>query len=51
MDNVVTLCFSSFPFSDLLNGIKKETEAGRLPPNVASGMEELYWNYKNAVNE
>ncbi|XP_010538386.1 PREDICTED: glycerol-3-phosphate acyltransferase, chloroplastic-like [Tarenaya hassleriana] len=34
---------------DLLSGIRKETEAGRLPPNVASGMEELYWNYKNAV--
>ncbi|CAN8303658.1 unnamed protein product [Cochlearia groenlandica] len=34
---------------DLLSGLRKETEAGRLPPNVASGMEELYWNYKNAV--
>ncbi|XP_019094497.1 PREDICTED: glycerol-3-phosphate acyltransferase, chloroplastic-like [Camelina sativa] len=34
---------------DLLSGIKKEAEAGRLPANVASGMEELYWNYKNAV--
>ncbi|KAJ4894957.1 hypothetical protein Rs2_21751 [Raphanus sativus] len=28
---------------------EQEQEAGRLPPNVASGMEELYWNYKNAV--
>ncbi|CAN6883919.1 unnamed protein product, partial [Brassica oleracea] len=34
---------------DLISGINKEKEAGRLPPNVASGMEELYWNYKNAV--
>ncbi|XP_056842769.1 glycerol-3-phosphate acyltransferase, chloroplastic [Raphanus sativus] len=34
---------------DLISGIRKEQEAGRLPPNVASGMEELYWNYKNAV--
>lgn len=40
-----------FRVSDLLSGIKKEAEAGRLPANVASGMEELYWNYKNAVNE
>lgn len=59
MDNVgqcitmplLTLCVSSFPFSDLISGIRKETEAGRLPTNVASGMEELYWNYKKAVNE
>lgn len=35
---------------DLISGLRKEIEAGRLPPNVASGMEELYWNYKNAVN-
>lgn len=48
---VLTLCLSSFLYSDLLSGIKKEAEAGRLPANVASGMEELYWNYKNAVNE
>ncbi|KAL0695973.1 hypothetical protein Bca4012_063153 [Brassica carinata] len=34
---------------DLISGLRKEKEAGRLPPNVASGMEELYWNYKNAV--
>ncbi|KAL0716361.1 hypothetical protein Bca4012_065683 [Brassica carinata] len=34
---------------DLISGIRKEQEAGTLPPNVASGMEELYWNYKNAV--
>lgn len=41
----------AFSFADLISGINKEKEAGRLPPNVASGMEELYWNYKNAVNE
>ncbi|KAL6985710.1 Glycerol-3-phosphate dehydrogenase [NAD(+)] [Sarracenia purpurea var. burkii] len=34
---------------DLLSGIKKEAEAGRLPSNVARGMEELYQNYRNAV--
>ncbi|XP_073311626.1 glycerol-3-phosphate acyltransferase ATS12, chloroplastic [Primulina huaijiensis] len=34
---------------DLLLGIKKEAEAGRLPRNVAEGMEELYHNYRNAV--
>ncbi|KAH0914613.1 hypothetical protein HID58_029059 [Brassica napus] len=34
---------------DLIDGIRKEKEAGTLPPNVASGMEELYWNYKTAV--
>lgn len=45
--------FSSFLYifflTDLIAGIRKEKEAGTLPPNVASGMEELYWNYKNAV--
>ncbi|KAK4389713.1 Glycerol-3-phosphate acyltransferase, chloroplastic [Sesamum angolense] len=30
-------------------GIQKEAEAGRLPINVAQGMEELYHNYRNAV--
>ncbi|KAK4486541.1 hypothetical protein RD792_009225 [Penstemon davidsonii] len=34
---------------DLLLGIQKETEAGRLPINVAQAMEELYLNYRNAV--
>ncbi|CAH8296166.1 unnamed protein product [Eruca vesicaria subsp. sativa] len=34
---------------DLISGLRKEKEVGRLPTNVASGMEELYWNYKNAV--
>ncbi|KAL8141747.1 hypothetical protein V2J09_014779 [Rumex salicifolius] len=34
---------------ELLSGIKKERELGRLPSNVADGMEELYRNYRNAV--
>ncbi|KAH9753355.1 glycerol-3-phosphate acyltransferase [Citrus sinensis] len=34
---------------DLLSGIGREVEAGRLPSNLATGMEELYHNYKNAV--
>ncbi|XP_050263710.1 glycerol-3-phosphate acyltransferase, chloroplastic isoform X2 [Quercus robur] len=34
---------------ELLAGITKERETGRLPSSVASGMEELYHNYKNAV--
>ncbi|XP_062073496.1 glycerol-3-phosphate acyltransferase ATS12, chloroplastic isoform X2 [Humulus lupulus] len=35
--------------AEILTGIRKEKEAGRLPPTVASGMEELYHNYKDAV--
>ncbi|PIN10631.1 Glycerol-3-phosphate 1-O-acyltransferase [Handroanthus impetiginosus] len=34
---------------DLLLVIQKEAEAGRLPINIAQGMEELYHNYQNAV--
>ncbi|XP_027359720.1 glycerol-3-phosphate acyltransferase, chloroplastic isoform X2 [Abrus precatorius] len=34
---------------ELLSGIRKEVEAGSLPPNVAAGMEEVYNNYKNAI--
>ncbi|XP_057977182.1 glycerol-3-phosphate acyltransferase, chloroplastic isoform X2 [Malania oleifera] len=34
---------------ELLSGIKKETEAGRLPSNFASVMEELYRSYQDAV--
>ncbi|CAJ2647151.1 unnamed protein product [Trifolium pratense] len=34
---------------DVLSGIKKEVEAGTLPPSIAAGMEELYLNYKSAV--
>lgn len=37
--------------AELLVGITKEIETGRLPSSVASGMEELYHNYKNAVNK
>ncbi|KAL6515124.1 hypothetical protein OROHE_018756 [Orobanche hederae] len=33
----------------LLLGIQKEAEAGRLPENIAQGMEELYYSYRNAV--
>lgn len=35
--------------AEILSGIREEAEAGRLPSAVASGMEELYQNYKNAV--
>ncbi|KAG5228648.1 glycerol-3-phosphate acyltransferase [Salix suchowensis] len=34
---------------ELLSGISKEAEAGKLPSNVAAGMKELYQNYKTAV--
>ncbi|TYI15363.1 hypothetical protein ES332_A08G180900v1 [Gossypium tomentosum] len=34
---------------ELLSGLRKEVDAGRLPPNVAAGMEEVYQNYRNAV--
>ncbi|XP_057417180.1 glycerol-3-phosphate acyltransferase, chloroplastic [Lotus japonicus] len=34
---------------ELLSGIRKEVEAGSLPPSVAAGMEEVFDNYKNAV--
>ncbi|XP_021887189.1 glycerol-3-phosphate acyltransferase, chloroplastic isoform X1 [Carica papaya] len=34
---------------ELLSGIGKEAEAGMLPSGVATGMEQLYQNYKNAV--
>lgn len=37
-------------FAELLSGIRKEVEAGSLPPNVAAGMEDVYHNYKNAVS-
>lgn len=36
---------------ELLSGIRKEVEIGRLPLTTAEGMEELYHNYKNAVNK
>ncbi|KAL9242667.1 hypothetical protein vseg_016649 [Gypsophila vaccaria] len=34
---------------ELLAQFKKESEYGRLPGNVASALEELYENYRNAV--
>ncbi|GAB2273436.1 Glycerol-3-phosphate acyltransferase ATS12, chloroplastic [Dionaea muscipula] len=34
---------------ELLSRIQKEANSGRLPANVASGMEELYQNYRYAV--
>ncbi|KAL9249965.1 Glycerol-3-phosphate acyltransferase, chloroplastic-like protein [Drosera capensis] len=34
---------------DLLSRIQKEVDSGRLPENLASGMEELYQNYRSAV--
>ncbi|KAK2427674.1 glycerol-3-phosphate acyltransferase, chloroplastic [Trifolium repens] len=34
---------------DVLSGIKKEVDAGTLPPSIAAGMEDLYLNYKSAV--
>lgn len=34
---------------ELISGIQKEKEAGKLPSHVARGMEELYHNYKDAV--
>ncbi|XAR54771.1 Glycerol-3-phosphate 1-O-acyltransferase [Bertholletia excelsa] len=36
---------------DLLSGIRKEKEAGRLSSNVSQGMEELYHNYRKAVSQ
>ncbi|KAK9120503.1 hypothetical protein Syun_018120 [Stephania yunnanensis] len=34
---------------DLLLGVRQEHEAGRVPPNVAAGLEKLYRSYRNAV--
>ncbi|XXG75560.1 hypothetical protein AAC387_Pa08g0105 [Persea americana] len=34
---------------ELLSGVRKEMEGGRLPLNVAATMEEIYLNYRNAV--
>jgi len=33
----------------LILHIRKEVEEGNLPADVASSLEELYYNYKNAV--
>ncbi|KAJ8650536.1 hypothetical protein MRB53_003559 [Persea americana] len=34
---------------ELLSGLRKEVESGRLPSNIADRMEEVYHNYRNAV--
>uniref|UniRef100_A0A7N1A1G5 Glycerol-3-phosphate acyltransferase, chloroplastic n=1 Tax=Kalanchoe fedtschenkoi TaxID=63787 RepID=A0A7N1A1G5_KALFE len=34
---------------ELLSELRKEKESGRLPLNIASGLEELYRNYREAV--
>nr|AFV66469.1 GPAT [Lilium hybrid cultivar] len=34
---------------ELLSYIRNESEAGRLSPSIASGLEELYYNYRHAV--
>ncbi|XP_015697455.2 glycerol-3-phosphate acyltransferase, chloroplastic [Oryza brachyantha] len=34
---------------DLILHIRKEVEKGKLPADVAANLEELYYNYKNAV--
>lgn len=47
---LVILTWLKCSSAELLSAIRLETEAGRLPSNLASGMEELYQNYKNAVN-
>ncbi|KAI5656364.1 hypothetical protein M9H77_25157 [Catharanthus roseus] len=36
---------------DLLSGINRAAEAGRLPLHVTQGLDELYQNYRNAIYE
>lgn len=36
--------------AELLYGLRKEMESGRLPSNIAARMEEVYHNYRNAVS-
>ncbi|KAI4369914.1 hypothetical protein MLD38_018308 [Melastoma candidum] len=36
---------------ELLSGIRNLAQGGKLPPNVAAGMEELFHTYKNAVSQ
>lgn len=50
------LAFYCFVFdgsitAELLSGVRKEMEGGRLPLNVAATMEEIYHNYRNAVSK
>jgi hypothetical protein len=47
----VLVSYVKYLSAELLAGIRKERETGSLPSHVASGMEELYHNYKNAVNK
>jgi glycerol-3-phosphate O-acyltransferase len=35
--------------AELISHIRKEVEEGNLPADVATSLEELYYNYKNAV--
>lgn len=49
------MVFISYPHAksivtDLLSGINRAAEAGRLPLHVTQGLDELYQNYRNAVN-
>ena len=44
-----TLCFQCLRRIELILHIRKELEEGKLPADVASSLEELYYNYKNAV--
>jgi len=44
-----TLCFQCLRRIELILHIRKELEEGNLPADVASSLEELYYNYKNAV--
>lgn len=48
--NLFSNFFNFGLYVELLSAIRERKEAGRISPNVASGMEELYQNYKNAVN-
>lgn len=48
-------CFTAFVYdvyvtAELLSGLRKEVESGRLPSNIADRMEEVYHNYRNAVS-
>jgi glycerol-3-phosphate O-acyltransferase len=36
--------------TEFIMEVIRELENGKLPADVASGLEELYYNYKNAVN-
>jgi hypothetical protein len=42
-------CFPCLRHAELISHIRKEVEEGNLPADVATSLEELYYNYKNAV--